>query len=239
VLATISFLTFSSYIVESRDTKRIVDIESIAAALDVSFKRNGSTYPRPIDAVVISYTGSDNKDKAFSLLWFVKDWLVSDFNAIPIDPSTSDYYAYAVTTDRKYYELAATLEQPTTDWKTSQIFIPKTYADDAVDYAYVLWNYRYDPDIGHILPHLIILNTLPSGEKKIPRVSLNIWIQDDSHTGTVTNSGITIILPNGWDVPYPIKSKKHLSSSTDLWDDDFYIETSSDKINITCPNCLN
>ncbi len=236
VLATISFLTFSSYIVESRDTKRIVDVESIAAALDVSFKRNGSTYPRPISAVVVSYTGSDNTEKPYALLWFVKDWLVSDFNSIPVDPSTSDYYAYAVTTDRKYYELAATLEQPADDWKTSQIFIPKTYADDAVDYAYVLWNYRYDPAIWHYTKHLIILNTLPTGEKKIPRTSISIGAQTVPDGEITTASGITIILPNGGDVPYPINSKKHISSSADLGDDDFYIEASSD-INIKCLTC--
>jgi len=54
-----------------------------------------------------------------------------------MDPSTSDYYAYGLTKDRKYYEIGATLESPANQGQTSFI-ITRAHADEDNDYAYVL-----------------------------------------------------------------------------------------------------
>ena len=143
ILATVSFVSYNSYLVESRDSKRLVDIEAISSGLEIHYKKNGGTYPKPSDSVVLSYTGSDGTNKAFSYLGFVKDGIRLDFNSVPRDPLTNDYYVYGATVDLKSYQLAGTLEEAPAS-KTAYVpFVDTAYAADD-DYAYVVGNYRVD-----------------------------------------------------------------------------------------------
>ena len=235
ILGTISFLTFTSYISDSRDSKRIVDLESISSALQIRYKRSGAVYPKPSSSVVVSYTDLNHVSQPFALLGYVKSDLNLDFDDVPTDPSTNDYYIYATTVDNKFFELAATLESSEKTKQDTSFVMEQTYADVNDDYAYILWNYHYDPSIGHYLQHLVVLQTQPTGEKKIPRTDINIGNVSESGSGITTSSGVTVITNGGTDVPYPIKSKRYASSSADTGSTDFYLEATG--TNVTCDNC--
>lgn len=142
ILGTISFLSFNSYVASSRDSKRIIDLESISASLEIFYKKNNGIYPKPSDAIIISYTGATGLQTPFSYLGFIKNSLRLDFNEIPRDPITSDYYAYGTTIDQKYYEIAATLENNSEIKKTSYFPIQSAHASGENEYAYIIGNYN-------------------------------------------------------------------------------------------------
>lgn len=141
ILGTISFLSFNSYVSGSRDSKRIIDLESISASLEIFYKKNSGIYPKPSDTVVVSYTGATGLQTPFSYLGFVKNTLKLDFNEIPRDPITSDYYAYSTTVDQKFYEVAATLENNSEIRKTSYSPLAEAEASSEDEYAYIIGNY--------------------------------------------------------------------------------------------------
>ena len=73
ILGAISFITFSSYVSGSRDSKRVIDLESISASLEIFYKKNNGVYPKPSNSVVISYTGTTGQNTPFSYLGYVKN----------------------------------------------------------------------------------------------------------------------------------------------------------------------
>lgn len=173
ILGTISFLSFSSYVSGSRDSKRIIDLESISASLEIFYKKNSGIYPKPSDAIIISYTGATGLRTPFSYLGFIKNSLRLDFNEIPRDPITSDYYAYGTTIDQKYYEIGATLENNSEIKKTSFLPIETTQASGENEYSYIIGNYNLGGNTLY-LKHLILIMDMGDGKKKIPRVDVNI-----------------------------------------------------------------
>jgi len=216
ILATISFISFNWYVSWSRDSKRIVDLESISTSLEIYYKKNGWIYPKPEDFVILSITWSDNKSKPFSYLWFVKDWIDLSFNWIPRDPITQDYYAFWLTIDKKFYEVSCALENYPSDPIWFQL-TDKAYAW-WVDYAYIVGNYKYKE---WYPKHLILLEQSWS-IASIPRKDINIWTASWS---IFTASWWILVIDKLSDIiPYPIyNTTKYKSVSNISGTDDFQI----------------
>lgn len=238
ILWSISFLSFNSYIADSRDSKRIIDLESISASLEIFYKKNSGIYPKPSDAIIVSYTGTELPEikHPFSYLGFIKNSLHLDFNEIPRDPVTSDYYPYGTTIDQKYYEVAATLENNSEIHKTTFSSIPSTQASDNNEYAYIIGNYNLWKTI--LFPkHLILIIDGGDGKRKIPRTDINIGTMSGmTNQLELSFSGLYILEHGGTNVPYPIRSNNFISTSLSWANSDFTIETAT-WINITCPTC--
>lgn len=178
VLSTISFVSFTWYVSDSRDSKRIVDINSISASLEVFFKKNSWVYPKPSNSIIISYTWS-NANIPFSYLWILKDDLNLDFNSIPKDPLTNDYYVFATTINKKYYEVASTIENKNKIDTSSFIFTNKLFAESDDEVAYIVWNYKQSVEKWNYFKHIILTKNF-NWEYKIPREDSNIWVLNSS-----------------------------------------------------------
>lgn len=235
IIATISFLSFSDYLTYSRDSRRVIDLQTISSSLEVQYKKNSGTYPRPADSVVVSFTGADGKASPFSYLGFVKDTMKLGFVSLPTDPTTGDPYPYGLVLNGKAFELAATLENPP-EKKTASALIPSANAAGFnEDYGYVLGNYRFDPSKGYVLPHLVVLKEEAPDVKKVPRVDVAVGIQTVPDSAVSTGSGFRFVEYGGPDVPYPIHSKNVVSSASDAGVTDFSVSATG--VSLTCPGC--
>jgi len=60
----------------------------------------------------------------------------------------------------------------------------------------------------------------------MPRTSLSIGTRDvsDPAAAIVISADVSVVAPNGTDVPYPIRSRTVVSGSKDDGDDDFSVE---------------
>ncbi|NDK19613.1 prepilin-type N-terminal cleavage/methylation domain-containing protein [Candidatus Gracilibacteria bacterium] len=237
ILGTISFLNFNSYVSSSRDSKRIIDLESISASLEIFYKKNSGIYPKPSDSIIVSYTGTTGLQIPFSYLGFVKNGLKLDFNEIPRDPITSDYYAYGTTLDQKYYEVAATLENNAEIKKTTYISIETAQASTENEYAYIIGNYNLGKaDL--LIKHLVFIMDMGDGKKKIPRTDVNIGTLSGTTNQVDVFSDFFILEQGGTNVPYPIRSNNFTSTSQTGASSDFTIEVSTG-VNLNCSTCGN
>ena len=224
IISTIWYISFSSYLVKSRDSTRNINVVSIASALDIYAKSNNGLYPPPSDSVILTYK-SWSEDIPFSYLWRVKEDLKLNFNSLPKDPWNWEYFVYGLTTNRKYYQIWTTFEDSSNIAYND--FISKTYASN--EYAFIYWNYKQDFDKWNYLTWLILLQDI-SWDKVLPKTNLNIW--------EITNSWITlswwlVISENwSWEVPYKLFKKiPEITNSSD----DFYIKV--EWTTVKCPNC--
>ncbi len=162
-----------------------------------------------------------------------------DFNDVPRDPLTNDYYAYGLTADKKYYELAATLET-SSKLNTSYSISPTedVYAWTSWDYTYLVWNYKKNLEKWYFLDHLLLLFKWSDWIKSIPRTDANIWTWN--WTSMALNSGFSFLSMWSSDVPYPINSSSSYSSvSSNSGSSDFIIELTQTWIPLACPSCTN
>lgn len=94
VIAIIAILSVTAYIAlggqtgNARDSRRMQDLTSIQSVVDLYHIQNNSQYPDNLEALV-----ADGK-----------------LTKMPLDPSSNEPYAYALSDDKKQYELGATLE---------------------------------------------------------------------------------------------------------------------------------
>ena len=204
--------------------------------MEIFYKKNNGVYPKPSDSIVISYTGVNGQNTPFSYLGYVKNSIGLDFNEIPRDPMTSDYYAYGATVDKKYYEVAATLENDSEMKKTSFFPIPSASAagtyDDNDEYAYILGNYNKGKT--SYIKHLILAKDIGDGRKEIPRTDVNIGTFDGTQIDVSVN--FSILDHGGTNVPYPIRSRNFISTSLTGATSDFTIEVATG-VSLSCPDC--
>ncbi len=242
IISTISFMSFSSYLVDSRDAKRTLDIASISSSIDIVAKKNSWIYPQPVKSVILTYK-KWLKDEPFSYLWRLDDSVWLDFNEFPKDPLSWELYVYWLTKDKKYYQLAATLEKSKS--LSYNPLIDTTYANnwDMEEYAYVYWNYKQNPDIWNYLTWLILLeydNTLK--ENILPKENISLWVLswstiDLTKSKNSSWSWIQLsLVENNWkEVPYRIRQK--IKTVEIVENQDFYITVND--VSIDCPNCSN
>lgn len=130
ILATIWFLSYKSYTIDSRDTNRITNLNTIHEWLKVSKLTNGR-YVKPDDFIYISW------------LWYqwyawenVKTTIKSTWNMK--DPSDNKYYLYLLSSNTRKIQLAWFLEN-----QQKLAFVNNAYAW-SVDYSerfiYTVWD---------------------------------------------------------------------------------------------------
>lgn len=134
ILATIAFVSFQNYTKDARDSNRTATIAQLEKGLEVYSIKTGS-YPNPEELYASGYINTN--DVIFEV-WYIKDNISRNinFSKTPIDPVSGDNYVYWVSYDKKYYQIATTLENLETN-----IIIPITYANSYQ--AYVVWIYKW------------------------------------------------------------------------------------------------
>ena len=109
ILATIAFVSFWKYANQSRDANRVATIQQIEKALNLHFINTGY-FPEPQD---IYLSGSYNTTHLTNV-GYINDTLagILKLSKAPIDPLFNDFYTYATSTDRKFFQVAWVLESP-------------------------------------------------------------------------------------------------------------------------------
>lgn len=238
IIAAISFVSFTSYVSWSRDSRRVVDVESVSTALEVYYKNNWWIFPRPSDAVLISFTWSDWNIKPFAYLGFIKNQLGLSFNSVPRDPVTQDYYSYWITVDKKFYEITCTLENPPENVTSFNVQFQKAYAE-WTDYAYVAGNYKKNTETWYFPDHIVLLEKDWS-VYKIPRKDTNIGNITNTWTGDIFAPVSNVTFIENWktNVPYPIYNKdRFISVSNSSSSGSFLLESTETWIILKCPWC--
>ncbi len=109
ILATIAFISLTWYGKQSRDTKRVSDVESIEKVLDL-YNIDTSKYPDPTNSVSITYSGATVWTQwDFGTGTMIQTWKIyGDL----LDPLYNVPYTYSVTDSKREYQLSYALEWP-------------------------------------------------------------------------------------------------------------------------------
>ncbi len=135
ILATIWFVSYSSYLIWVRDTNRIAQMTKMSDGLNLYSTRNA--LPIPEDYVEVQINGS--------LIWY--QWYAGssvletiEYEKGGVDPKDNTYFTYYLTKDRKYFQLLWFLEEwsdLTTDSSPSMRGMPEKQGElSLVDRAY-------------------------------------------------------------------------------------------------------
>lgn len=98
ILWTIAFLAFSDYPIDARDSWRKADIKSLET-LVVAYKAKHGKVPEP-----------DIKDGIGYFWTGVTQQISNDIGDVPTDPTTNNFYYYAISADKKNFSLSTKLE---------------------------------------------------------------------------------------------------------------------------------
>ncbi len=105
IISTIWFISYSSYLWDSRDSQRKSDLAQVGSALKV-YKQKRWYYPPP----------GDNFNLTYNWTWIVLQWRfdqnvrLNTLDRLPFDPKAKIPYVYSITKNAQEYEMAATLE---------------------------------------------------------------------------------------------------------------------------------
>ncbi len=143
ILATVGFLRIAGFSSSARDGDRLTTLKNVELGLSL-FKVTAGTYPMPeadgpsgvstgsIGGVTYAYRGTIGDATA----------RIAKLNKVPVDPLSKTGYTYAVSGDRKHYQVAAVLENALSYGGASPGIVPAAYADSASPYrAKVHGNY--------------------------------------------------------------------------------------------------
>lgn len=121
VLAVSSFLVLTKWIMQSRDARRISDLETMTKALEIGYVgwvQNIYYYPDGWYDTI--------RDITWAIMWY--QWTLGDnilsktkaFSQDPKvarDPITDEFYWYSISHDRKYFQLKVILEKWDIAWE--------------------------------------------------------------------------------------------------------------------------
>lgn len=126
ILWTISFVSVNSYLLDTRNSKRKIDILSLESALKL-FDKEQNFLPDPSDLKI------DN--------WIIKQWVLwknsplNTLREIPIDPTTKKPYFYSITNKNEENNYKSEFQIWTTlEWTIEKAMIKWNY--EAVLYNY-------------------------------------------------------------------------------------------------------
>jgi len=139
ILATIAFVSYWSFIKDSRDSVRVADINSLQKALEL-YKTKVWNYPLPDESIPVTYS--------WNIVW--TQWVIwesvtrkfDEITDIFVDPLTTWAYSYSVTNDKKEYQIWSILESNIV-WYENTNILKSTYATDKSMFAYVVWDYNW------------------------------------------------------------------------------------------------
>lgn len=105
ILGTIGFASFSNNIPDARDAERKTSLTKIKSSLKL-YKQNRGSYPLPGDYFDITKGAS-----TVAYQWVLnKSVPLSTLDALPLDPKIKIPYTYAVSENRKEFQVSGTLE---------------------------------------------------------------------------------------------------------------------------------
>lgn len=125
ILSTIGFVSYSSYLVGTRDTNRLGQIANISQALQVYGATN--RLPLPDDFIEIQVNGDA---VAYQGTAWVNVLSALDYNNGWKDPKENTYFTYMVSKDRKAFQLLTFMEESTS---LSSYLIREAYANSYED----------------------------------------------------------------------------------------------------------
>ncbi len=118
ILATIWFVSYSSYLIGVRDTNRIAQMTKISDALNLYSTRNA--LPIPEENVEVQINGS-----TVWYQWYAGNSVLEsiEFEKGGKDPKDNSYFSYYLTKDRKYFQLLGFLEE----WSDLTSYTPSLF----------------------------------------------------------------------------------------------------------------
>jgi len=140
ILWTIAFISLQWYSRDSRDSKRIWDIQNIKTALEL-YSLKTWKYPAPDNFKTVSYSWAT---EIVRYQWIVWDQVTRNLKTLvvkPLDPLTNTPYIYSVTNIYKEYEVLALYE-----WNvniTYNTFINKANAATTTLTPKIEWTYNW------------------------------------------------------------------------------------------------
>jgi len=105
IISTIWFISYSSYLWDSRDSQRKSDLAQVWSALKV-YKQKRWYYPNPWESFDITY-------RWYAIAYqglFDSDVRLNTLDKLPLDPKAKIPYFYSITRNAQEYEMATTLE---------------------------------------------------------------------------------------------------------------------------------
>ncbi len=152
ILATIAFLSFSSQSGSARDSTRLTDISYIKKSVEM-FNVNAWKYPSPDKSFSFTYS--------WGTIW--NQWILWDTAAkliMPplskkvVDPLDNSEYAYSLATNKREYQVAWNLENPTSYdrdknpfFLSTKLSILSSPSANALGWTwinvYISWNYNW------------------------------------------------------------------------------------------------
>lgn len=147
IISTIWFISYSSYLWDSRDSQRKSDLAQVWSALKV-YKQKRWYYPVP----------GNKFDLTYNWTWVVFQWKFDEnvrlntLDRLPLDPKSKTGYIYSITKNAQEYEMAATLENE--------------------DNPIALVNGTYKSVSKDVLPGIMLAIDVPSGSS----VEIHDWV---------------------------------------------------------------
>lgn len=105
IISTIWFISYSSYLWDSRDSQRKSDLAQVWSALKV-YKQKRWYYPEPWQKFEITLRW----DEVAFQGRFDSDVRLNTLDKLPLDPKAQIPYFYSITRNAQEYEMATTLE---------------------------------------------------------------------------------------------------------------------------------
>ncbi len=137
ILATIGFVWYSQYLVWTRDSNRISQLNNISQALTIYSTKK--SLPIPEDNVEIKVWASEKTIAYQGYAW--KNIIEQiQYSTEWVDPKDWEYFTYYLTKNRKHFQLMAFLEDSSDLQNKTAWILPKVYAWTYEDrYPTVYW----------------------------------------------------------------------------------------------------
>lgn len=185
VLSTLWFLSYQWYSWQSRDAKRVTDIEAVSKALTLRFVKN-LNYPNPDNFQTVSYNSTVLRKQG--IFWkSAHSKIAQNISELPLDPLYNSEYIYSTTSNNKQYQIMYFLES---DLTTNKYDVNPVYAQDLK--IKIVWNYNNVAlKTGNYIvptPSIITSEPLP-----LELSSSNIWSQVISGWKNIPNINQTDI----------------------------------------------
>lgn len=190
ILSTIWFISYSSYLWDSRDSQRKSDLLQVWSALKV-YKQKRWYFPMPWDYFNINYSWT-----TIAYQWkFDNDVRLSTLDKLPLDPKIVIPYLYSITENKQEYQIASTLEN----------------SDNPI--ALVNWNYTSVSK--NILPWIIL--ALERDGTVSETAEVMSWATDTNGENWSDNRKTFILSNQSYNLPYDFFSPYAPSSNaTDI-----------------------
>jgi len=135
LLSTIWYVSYSKFIVDSKDVIRVTDVTNMNQVLEISFIQN-AWLPIPDEWTQIMHEWELVWTQG--VFWTGSRIFVRNLDEIPRDPDSWDFYSYSLLRNKKEYEIVTVFEWDII-WYSPSI-IQNTYAREKK--AYTLWTFN-------------------------------------------------------------------------------------------------